>query len=67
MIIATSDANSPPNQSITVSSLGRDQKLEKKVQPSHYVGGSEAGGSEATSAATSTSKEAAEADTADCP
>ena len=37
------------------------------MRPSHCAGGVEAGGSEATAAATSTSKEVAEADTADCP
>ena len=42
------------------------------MRPSHCasgveVGRSEAGGSEATVAAASTSKEAAEADTVDCP
>ena len=42
-------------------------KLEKEVRPPHCAGGVEAGGSEATTAAASTSKEAAEADTADWP
>ena len=42
-------------------------KLEKEVRPSHCVGGVEAGGSESTTAAASTSKEAAEADKEDCP
>ena len=39
----------------------------KKVRPSHCAGAIEAGGSEATAAAASTSKEAAEVDTTDCP
>ena len=37
------------------------------MPPPHYAGGVEASGSEATAAAASTSKEAAEADTADMP
>ena len=37
------------------------------MRPSHCVGGVDAGGSEATAAATSTFKEVAEADTVDCP
>ena len=37
------------------------------MRPPHCVGGIEAGGLEATAVAASTSKEAAEADTVDCP
>ena len=37
------------------------------MRPSHCAGGVEAGGSEATAMAASTSKEAVEADTVDCP
>ena len=37
------------------------------MRPSHCAGGVEAGGLEATAAAASTSKEAAEADTSDYP
>ena len=40
-------------------------KLEKEVRPSHCVGGVDAGGSEATAAAMSTSKEDVEEDSAD--
>ena len=43
------------------------ENLEKEVRPPHCAGGVEAGGLEAIVAATSTSKEAAEADTTDCP
>ena len=70
MIKATSDTNSPPPPPTKASlcphwvGIG---KLEKEVRPSHCVGGVDASGSEATAAAVSTSKEAAEAETADCP
>ena len=37
------------------------------MRPSHCAGGVEDGGSEATAATASTSKEAAKADTVDCP
>ena len=37
------------------------------MRPPHCAGGVEVGGSNATAAAASTSKEAVEADTADCP
>ena len=43
--------NSPPNQSITVSPLGRDRKAREGVRPPHSSGGADAGGFETAAAA----------------
>ena len=68
MINATSDANSPPpTKALLCPYWVGIEKLEKEVQPPHCASGVDAGGSEAIAAAASTSKEAAKAETADCP